>query len=108
MVLDNSNLQTQVTSDLRSPRNIWNRIERLLDTDVQLARRLRMTRRTQFLRLVDHRFKQERLPPSVGKYDDDDFSCLPSISALATICVTPSQILSSGFSMTYIGRGLND
>ena len=46
--LDISELQRQVVYDLRTARNIWNRIERLVDVDVQQARSV-MMKRTQFL-----------------------------------------------------------
>ena len=54
---DNSQLQKQVVFYLRTPRKIWTWIERLLDMDVQQARRKAM-KRTQFLQLLDPRFKQ--------------------------------------------------
>ena len=46
--------------DPRMPRQIWTGIERLLGMDVRQARGM-MMKRTQFLGLLDHRFKQE--PP---------------------------------------------
>ena len=57
--LGNSELQKQVIFNLRTPRKIWTWIKRLLEVDVQQARE-RMMKRTQFLQLLDHRFKQER------------------------------------------------
>ena len=63
--LDNSEPQKQVLFDTRTPRRIWNRIERLLDIDVQQARRT-MIKRNEYMRLLDQRFKQERPKPTTA------------------------------------------
>ena len=57
--LDNNALQKQVLFDTMTPRTMWNRIEKILGVDVQQARKMMMAK-TDFLRLMDTRFHQER------------------------------------------------
>ena len=57
--LDNNALQKQVLFNILTPRKIWNRIEKVLGVDVQQARKMMMVK-TDFLRLLNTRFQQER------------------------------------------------